>query len=153
MKLSEFKNHVKNISEIDFVTPEGNTIPQHFHVTEVGLTTKHFIDCGGTVRLESMVSMQLWVDEDVDHRLKPENLLRIIGLSEKLFADQDLELEVEYQAETIGRYGLNFNGKTFVLTNKQTACLAEDTCGITPEEKKPIALPVMNSCTPGGGCC
>ncbi len=153
MKLSEFKNHLTNLTEINFQTPNGDLVAQHFHVTEVGLTTKHFIDCGGTVRLDKTVSMQLWVDQDTDHRLVPEKLLRIIDLSEKLYEDENLELDVEYQTDTIGRYGLQFNGKVFVLTNKYTACLAEDACGITPKQKQPIAINVINNCTPGGGCC
>ncbi len=153
MKLSEFKNHLTNLTEINFQTPNGDLVAQHFHVTEVGLTTKNFIDCGGTVRLDKTVSMQLWVEQDTDHRLVPEKLLRIIDLSKKLYEDENLELEVEYQTDTIGQYGLQFNGKAFVLTNKQTACLATDACGITPKQKQPIAMNVINSCTPGGGCC
>ena len=69
----------------------------------------------------------------------------------------DLEVEVEYQSDTIGKYGLDFNGKEFLLTTKQTACLASDACGI-PAEKLKIKLSDLqaieqSSCTPGGGCC
>ncbi len=152
MKLSEFKNHLKNITEIDFVTPEGNTIPQHFHVTEVGLSTKHFIDCGGTVREEKLITFQLWVDNDLTHRLVPEKLLNIIAISEKFFSGDNLEIEAEYQTETIGRYGVGFNNGNFVLENKKTACLALDACGISPKVEH-LDIKVSNSCTPGGGCC
>jgi len=31
-----------------FKLPEGTYLPAHFHMTEVGLVTKHFVDCGGT---------------------------------------------------------------------------------------------------------
>jgi hypothetical protein len=65
-------------------------------------------------------------------------------------------VEVEYQAETIGKYDLNFNGIDFVLANKQTDCLAMDKCGIPPEKLKVKLMelvPEMNACTPGGGCC
>jgi DNA-directed RNA polymerase subunit L len=48
---------------------------------------------------------------------------------------EDYEIEVEYQAETIGKYDLSFNGKDFTLLNKLTACLAEDR-GIALENKK-----------------
>ena len=47
-------------------------VPSHFHVTEVGKITKHFIDCGGTVRNEEVVNFQLWQADDYDHRLHPE---------------------------------------------------------------------------------
>ena len=66
----------------------------------------------------------------------------------------DAEIEVEYQAGTIGKYGLEYDGTSFVLTNKQTACLAEDACGI-PEKKPRLKISQLqaNSCAPGSGCC
>jgi len=68
---------------------------------------------------------------------------------------EDAEIEVEYQSNTIGKYDLEFIGKTFVLKNKTTACLAEDACGIPSEKQNLIELNVnqTNTCTPGGGCC
>ncbi|MNE79935.1 hypothetical protein D3C80_1764620 [compost metagenome] len=74
---------------------------------------------------------------------------------------------------------MDFNGKDFVLVSKQTACLAQDQCGI-PSEKQKVRLSDMNTesacctpsvstekpelslsakdnepscCTPNGGCC
>ncbi|MGX7836089.1 DUF6428 family protein, partial [Campylobacter fetus subsp. venerealis] len=63
----------------------------------------------------------------------------IIELSEKVLELEDLEVEVEYQAETIGKFGLDFDGINFLLTSKQTDCLAKDKCGI-PQEKQKISL-------------
>jgi hypothetical protein len=60
MKLSEIKNQLKNLSQIAFQLPNGELVPNHFHVTEVGKITKHFIDCGGVVRTEEVVNFQLW---------------------------------------------------------------------------------------------
>lgn len=34
---------------------------------------------------------------------------------------EDLEIEVEYQSQTIGKYGLGYNGTDFLLLSKQTA--------------------------------
>jgi hypothetical protein len=62
---------------------------------------------------------------------------------------------VEYQDKTIGKYDLGFNGENFELLNKQTACLAQDQCGI-PSEKQKVRLSDVNKdscCTPGGSCC
>lgn len=87
--------------------------------------------------------------------MHPEKLFNIIELSEKTLNITDSEIEVEYQGETIGKFGLDFDGKNFLLTNKQTDCLAKDACGI-PVEKKKIKLldiPAVNSCAPGSGCC
>ncbi len=53
---------------------------------------------------------------------------------------------------TIGKFGLPREGNDFVLTLKQTACLAQDACGIPIAQA--FALPQLQVavCTPGGGC-
>ena len=156
MKLSEIKKTLSTLDNVAFILPNGTYVPEHFHVTEVGLVTKNFIDCGGKVRKEKVVNFQLWDANDYEHRLKPTKLLSIITLSEKILGIEDYEIEVEYQTETIGKYDLGFNGKDFTLVNKKTACLAEDQCGV-PETKNKIELSEIskeaNRCTPGGGCC
>lgn len=157
MTLSEFKKQLNEVSELNFVLPNGNKVPEHFHVTEVGQVTKQFIDCGGTTRNEKLVNFQLWEANDFDHRLAPEKLKGIIALSESKLGLEDLEIEVEYQSDTIGKYGIEFNGKDFNLVTKFTNCLASDKCGI-PEEKLKVNLSQLQSkkqscCTPGGGCC
>lgn len=156
MKLSEIKNHLKSLETIAFQLPNGTLVPSHFHVTEVGKVVKDFIDCGGKVRKEEVINFQLWEADDYNHRLHPEKLVQIIELSEKIFEFDDLEIEVEYQGkETIGKYGLNFNGTNFLLTSKVTACLAEDACGI-PKQKPRIRISELgrvNSCDPNSGCC
>lgn len=155
MKLSEIKELLTTVEEVNFQLPDGTFVPEHFHVTEVGLVTKHFIDCGGTVRNETVVNFQLWEANDFEHRLKPQKLTNIIALSEKTLALKDFEIEVEYQNTTIGKYDLGFNGQHFQLLNKQTACLAQDSCG-TPQSKQKVNLSQINQnnpCSPGGGCC
>lgn len=149
MKLSEIKKHLSNLNTIAFELPNGSLVPNHFHVTEVGKIAKHFIDCGGTVRKEEVINFQLWNANDYDHRLHPEKLVHIIELSEKTLGLGDLEIEVEYQGDTIGKYGLDFNGKNFLLTNQQTDCLAKDNCGI------PVGKPKVRigECAPNSGCC
>ncbi|WP_179019336.1 DUF6428 family protein [Winogradskyella forsetii] len=155
MKLSEVKNKLNTLETISFQLPNGELVPSHFHVTEVGKITKHFIDCGGTVRNEEVVNFQLWNANDYDHRLHPEKLVDIIELSEKVLGIEDSEIEVEYQGETIGKFGLDFDGKHFLLTNKQTDCLAKDQCGV-PIEKPKVKLAELNDepcCSPSGNCC
>ena len=155
MKLSQVKSALKELETIAFELPNGELVPNHFHVTEVGKITKHFIDCGGVERKEEVVNFQLWNANDYDHRLHPEKLLHIIELSEKTLNITDSEIEVEYQGKTIGKFGLDFDGKNFLLTNKQTDCLAKDACGIPVENKKIelLDIPAVNSCAPGSGCC
>ncbi len=157
MNLSAIKNLLTQVETVDFQLPDGSFVPEHFHVTEVGQITKHFIDCGGTVRSEKVVNFQLWNANDTNHRLKPQKLLNIIALSEKVLGIDDAEIEVEYQSDTIGKYGLEFSGNSFVLTTKQTACLASDSCGIPAEKQKlqlsELSKPAAACCAPGGGCC
>lgn len=154
MTLSETKHILAKADKIAFQLPSGELVPSHFHVTEIGLIDKHFIDCGGTVRKEQKVNFQLWNADDYDHRLHPEKLLHIIELSERVLGIPDLEVEVEYQGETIGKYGLDYESGNFQLTSKMTDCLAKDQCGI-PTEKPKIRLgqEASSPCTPGSGCC
>ena len=155
MKLSEIKNSLHQLETISFQLPDGTLVPNHFHVTEVGKIQKHFIDCGGTERKEEVANFQLWDANDYDHRLHPEKLLHIIELSEKVLSLGDLTIEVEYQADTIGKFGLDFDGKNFLLVAKQTDCLARDQCGI-PAEKPNVKMSELNAdacCPPGGNCC
>jgi len=155
MKLSEVKAILKTVEVVNFKLEDGTMVPSHFHVTEVGSVSKHFIDCGGVVRKENKANFQLWDANDFEHRLKPGKLLNIINLSENVLGLEDLEIEVEYQSTTIGKYSLAFDGTDFVLVNMQTACLATDACGIPAEKQKInlVQLPTANTCTPGGGCC
>lgn len=156
MKLSQITRILETVETVNFKLPEGTFVPENFHVTEIGQIDKTFIDCGGTIRKETVVNFQLWNADDFEHRLKPKKLQHIIELSQNTLNIGDFEIEVEYQNTTIGRYDLAFDGKNFVLLNKQTACLAKSECGITVEKE---TIKIMNfsdssnSCTPGGGCC
>ncbi|MBS1572701.1 MAG: hypothetical protein JST62_09930 [Bacteroidetes bacterium] len=152
MKLSQVKTLLPTLDNVAFRLENGTFVPEHFHVTEVGIITKNFIDCGGVIRTEKVVNFQLWNAYDFEHRLKPNKLLKIIKLSEEKLGIGDFEIEVEYQSDTIGKYDLEFNGKTFVLKNKTTACLAQDACGI-PSEKQKKDLAGLTHCTPNSGCC
>ena len=157
MKLSEIKAELKNLAQIAFQLPNGELVPNHFHVTEVGKITKNFIDCGGVVRNEEVANFQLWEANDYDHRLHPEKLLQIIELSEVKLQIPDLEIEVEYQMkETIGKFSLDFDGTNFQLKSKLTDCLAKDNCGI-PTEKVKVKIgerkQEVTTCDPNSNCC
>lgn len=155
MKLSQIKQNLKNAEGVNFKLENGTYVPEHFHVTEVGVISKHFIDCGGTVREEKVANFQLWDANDYDHRLKPKKLANIISLSERVLGMEDLEVEVEYQSGTIGKYDLDFDGKDFILLNKRTACLAIDQCGIQSDKQNNRMSDTNDEpcCTPDGNCC
>lgn len=157
MKLNDFKSKLKGLERISFEMPNGTLVPSHFHVTEVGSVTKNFIDCGGTIRTENRVNFQLWEADDYDHRLHPSKLLSIIELSENKLHIKNEEIEVEYQGDTIGKYGIDYNNGKFSLTSLTTDCLAKEKCGV-PDEKSKVVLTNLSdvaggSCAPGSGCC
>lgn len=52
MKLSEFKKHVVVPERVVFELWNGEEIPSHYHITEIWVLSKKFIDCGGEIRHE-----------------------------------------------------------------------------------------------------
>lgn len=156
MELKVLKEVLGGLETLSFQLPNGQLVPAHFHVTEVGVVNKKYIDCGGTFRDEAKVNLQLWEANDYDHRLHPEKFLAIIKLAEEQLGIGNAPVEVEYQGETIEVYDLAFEENQLQLVSKFTNCLAPDKCGV--EESKPkLNLRSIgdssNTCTPGSGCC
>lgn len=168
MNVSEFNEVLERNSgaNLEFVLPNGQRLPPHFHVTEVGRIDRAFIDCGGTKRAASSCMLQLWTADDISHRLVPSKLAKIMTLAKPTLKSDDLPVEVEYGEEVAGQYTIErydsvFGTLRFMLAGKRTDCLAKDKCGVdgcstvefceAPEvaEKQPA---VKSSCC-GPGCC
>ncbi|WP_437229908.1 DUF6428 family protein [Planctomicrobium sp. SH661] len=129
--------------------PNGNLIPHHFHVTEVGRVQKDFIDCGGTVRSTAACVLQTWVANDLDHRLSPSKLGTILEMASPLLRSDDLPVEIEFDAGVISQYPVSEIRTTaqeieLRLTSKKTDCLAPDRCGLTV---------LSSDCCSSTGCC
>ncbi len=152
MRLSEVKNVLKQMEEIQFILPNGKKVPSHFHITEIGNIDKKFMDCGGTVRNETKVSFQLWTSIDLHHRLKADKFGTIISLAEEKINLQDAEIEVEYQGDTIEKFGLKVEHNSFVLTTQKTDCLAQENCGIPVQKVKKKLAEIGQACC-GPDCC
>lgn len=148
MKLSEFKSCLNELSHIKLMLPNGTFVPSHFHVTELALISKNFIDCGGVARVERKITFQLWVANDIDHRLTPFKWLGIIKKGELDYGLTEEPVEIEFQGQTIERYGISYAEGVFNLTPLYTECLAPDHCGIPAEQ-----LPKTSGCSPSTGCC
>ena len=138
-----------NPSQLHLMLPDGDFVPAHFHVTEVGRVQKDFIDCGGTVRSTTACVLQVWVADDTDHRLDTGKLAKIIGLAAPLLKSGDLPVEVEYEDGVVSQYPLSAAevtpaGVLLHLGTKHTACLAMDQCGVGAAK---------TACSPTGGCC
>jgi len=150
MKLSALKAHLAQAEVLSIFQQDGQLIPAHFHLTELGEVQKRFMDCGGQLREQKELVLQFWVADDVEHRLAPSKMLKIIELAEEKLQLADLELAVEYQGPNSLEYywlGLNNLGQ-LVLHAKQTDCLAKEACGIPFEEEKKSSC-----CGPNSGCC
>ena len=121
--------------EVQLFLPGGDSVPQHFHVTEIGSVRKDFIDCGGTQRVHSSCLIQCWVATDVEHRIGSEKFLKILEMGGKVLVGDFLPVEVEYESGVISQYPLESvtgEGETIELrlTKKHTDCLAKEKCGI-----------------------
>jgi hypothetical protein len=155
MKFTQFKSAIELLqaqANPIFIQLNGIPIEAHYHITEIGLVLKNYVDCGGVVRQERKATMQIWLANDTDHRLSAQKLQDIIEKSEQLFGLKDEELEVEFQGQTIENYGLSVQDFGFQFTAKQTTCLAPDHCGI-PNAQLPDNLKKSSGCAPNSGCC
>ena len=146
LTLKQFTEQLKSCETLSFMC-NSTAIPEHFHITELAFIEKQFIDCGWTKRHETFISMQIWVAEDKEHRLSPDKLLKIIDLWKWLIPDENIPLVFEYQWFTLETYNIDYDGDNFILEPIYTNCLAQDKCGIKPDQ-----LPKKNSCC-GGSCC
>jgi Family of unknown function (DUF6428) len=114
--------------------PSGEFVPDHFHITEVGSVHKQFIDCGGTRRESLSCALQVWVANDIHHRLDSTKLSKIMKEAATLVND-DTPMVVEYGSDTVATYPLGDvevtpKGLVFLLGTKPTACLAKAQCGV-----------------------
>jgi hypothetical protein len=152
MTVSELKiileqNPDKNLR---FVLPNGETIPAHFHITEVGRVRKDFIDCGGTQRSTESCVLQAWIAaNDEDHSLEAGKLAKILGLAGKVVPDFEMPVEVEFEAPYISQFPIEAadaedDAVVFTLTTKHTDCLAKEQCGLESAD---------SCCSPKSGCC
>jgi hypothetical protein len=135
MRLREFKALLQENREKAFQIqlPQHGHIPESFHVTEVAQVNKTFIDCGGKIHSIQTCQLQIWVGEDVDHRLETGKLADILALAQKVVPDDDIDLEIEYEDAVISqypieRYLVTEDAVVLSLTTRHTDCLAKELC-------------------------
>lgn len=132
MKLRKLKSILRTHPDTlpRFILPDGEQIPAHFHVTEVGHVAKRFIDCGGKVhdRTDTCL-LQTWLGDDVEHRLNAGTFAKILDLGAQVLPHDDLEVEVEYDCCVVAQYPIASATATadyieLRLAEKHTDCLA-----------------------------
>ncbi|HTI68967.1 MAG TPA: DUF6428 family protein [Candidatus Limnocylindria bacterium] len=127
-KLAAYPRH-----ELRFILPDGTSVPAHAHVTEVARIEKRFVDCGGTLRNDALCRLQVWVSDDLEHRLAAGKLLGILEKATAVLGKEDLEVDIEYEIVSTTQFLISSiepldETLTFKLTPRHTACLAEDRC-------------------------
>lgn len=137
MKLAELKTNLGQHpgANIRFLLPAGDSVPIHAHVTEVARIDKRFVDCGGTLRNDSLCRLQTWVANDLDHRLKAGKLLKILEKAGSFLVSDDFEVDVEHEVGFVSQFPLEsveiLPGEIVLhLGERHTACLAPDKCGV-----------------------
>lgn len=139
-----------------FILPDGDRIPAHFHITEVGHVAKRFIDCGGTLHdTTDTCLLQTYVADDVEHRLNAGTFAKILQLGDQVLPHDDLEVEVEYDCCVVAQYPIataefSSNRIEIWLGEKHTDCLAKEKCGIDGEGCAPAR---GAKAAVAGGCC
>lgn len=157
MKLNDLKSTLALHPEAlpRFILPDGDQIPAHFHLTEVGHIAKRFIDCGGELHdTTDTCLLQTYVADDMEHRLNAGTFAKILQLGDQVLPHDDLEVEVEYDCRVVAQYPIasaEFTGEyiDLQLGEKHTDCLAKARCGIDGEG----CAPEKNENAVTAGCC
>jgi hypothetical protein len=96
------------------VLPDGQTIPVHFHITEVGHVSKNFMDCGGTRRKTESCMLQTWVFLDLHHRLSSSKLANILRMAGDVLPSLDLPVEIEHEAGVVSQYPVTAGSRPYL---------------------------------------
>jgi Family of unknown function (DUF6428) len=133
MKLDELKTALQKYPETlpRFVLPDGDAIPAHAHVTEVGHVVKNFVDCGGVTGKTETVLVQTHVGDDTEHRLTSKRFAKILELGDCVLPHGRLDVEVEYDCCVVAQYPIGGAKQTgrhldLLLENRRTQCLARE---------------------------
>jgi hypothetical protein len=114
-----------------FILPDGDYIPAHAHVTEVGHVVRNFIDCGGVLGKEEKVVLQTHVGNDTDHRLRSDRFAKILQLGNRVLPSVDLDVDVEYDCCVVAQYPIaeaKSDGEhlNLILHRGRTQCRARE---------------------------
>jgi hypothetical protein len=140
MKLRELKSvlRAQSASFPRFILPDGQLIPAHFHITEVGHVVRKFVDCGGTFGERDACVLQTYVADDIEHRLHAGRFADILDLGRRILPSDDIEVEMEWDCCVVSQYPIA-SARTiedrleFQLAARHTDCLAKKKCGCEAE--------------------
>lgn len=132
-----------------FVLPNGDYIPAHAHVTEVGHVVRNFIDCGGLTGKEEKVVLQTHVGNDTNHRLRSDRFAKILRLGDRVIPSANLDVEVEYDCCVVAQYPIaevtpDGERLNLILQRGRTQCRARE---------RREAETAVDCCTTSAACC
>ena len=133
MTFHDLENVLKANPELfpRFVLPDGDYIPAHGHVTEVGHVVRNFIDCGGLTGKDEKVVLQTHVGNDTGHRLRSDRFAKILRLGDRVVPSADLDVDVEYDCCVVGQYPIaevtpDGEHLNLILQRGRTQCRARE---------------------------
>jgi len=114
-----------------FVLPDGDYIPAHAHVTEVGHVVRNFIDCGGLTGKEEKIVLQTHVGSDTDHRLRSDRFAKILQFGNRVIPNADLDVDAEYDCCVVAQYPIaeaapDGDHLNLILRGSRTQCRARE---------------------------
>jgi hypothetical protein len=149
MKLIDLKAALSRSPEanVRFLLPNGVSVPAHAHVTEVARIDKRFVDCGGTLRSDTMCRLQTWTANDLEHRLTAGKLHGILNKAASFLGTDDIEVDVEHEVQFISQFPLDSvevddQHLVLKLAERHTACLALDKCMPQPSTASILFKPL-----------
>ena len=133
MKFHDLQNTLEANPELfpRFVLPNGDYIPAHAHITEVGYVVRNFIDCGGLTGKEEKVVLQTHVGSDTDHRLRSERFAKILQFGNRVIPNADLDVDIEYDCCVVAQYPIteaapDGDHLNLILRRSRTQCRARE---------------------------
>ena len=132
-----------------FILPNGDYIPEHAHITEVGHVIRNFVDCGGVTGREERVVLQTHVGNDTEHRLRADRFAKILRLGNRVIPGADLDVDVEYDCCVVAQYPIEEarpegDHLNLILQRGRTQCRAR--------ERRDIET-TASCCVTSAACC
>ena len=144
-----------------FTLPNGQTIPEGYHLTELKAVNVNAMDCGGQADAWAETIIQLWSapEGEPGRQMTGKKFLEITDQVLKVVAvNMDANLKIEYGLGTepaahyrVGSLTLEAGILNANLEPLPVSCKARDRW-ITAQA--PVGLEVIDqACKPGGSCC
>lgn len=133
MKLHELQRSLEEYPNTfpRFVLPDGASIPPHAHVTEIGHVVRNFFDCVGVTGKEEKIVIQTHVSNDTDHRLRSDRFAKILQRGNRVIANSNLDVDVEYDCCVVAQYPIvearpDGEHLNLILQRGRTQCRARE---------------------------